>query len=271
MRSTSVTPQRTGCSTCFAAQAVVVRQIPSALPKYFVRTHKSASQKVALLYINAGAAVPNAESYRKAWEKGGMNVEIFQGIDVSEFNCAPYVQQMKDKGIEMVTYLGPYQNTIKLQQAMKQQGFEPEVMFQDQTVYDANYIKQAGSLADNMMVFSSTELFDDYSIKEMALYRSWLDQVSPGAVPNFYGLYAWSAARLFVQEAIKLGGKLTRASMVQALRGIRDWTGNGLHVPMQVGPKTSYNCITMIQYKGGKWRKISQRECGPVIDTGVGG
>jgi ABC-type branched-subunit amino acid transport system substrate-binding protein len=271
MRSTSVTPQRTGCSTCFAAQAVVVRQIPSALPKYFVRTHKEATKHAALLYINAGAAVPNAQSYRKAYEKAGWNVEIFQGIDVSEFNFTPYVQQMKDKGIELVSYLGPYQNTIKLQQAMKQQGFEPEVMFQDQTVYDARYVQQAGSLADNMYVYSSTELFDDYSVKEMALYRSWLDQVSPGAVPNFYGLYAWSAARLFVQEAIKLGGKLTRASLVQSLKGVRNWTGNGLHVPMQVGAKTSYNCLTMIQYTGGKWKKISKMECGPLIDTGVGG
>jgi len=153
---------------------------------------------------------------------------------------------------------------------MKQQGFEPEVMFQDQTVYDAHYIQQAGSLAEGMFVYASTELFDNFANKEMALYRSWLDQVSPGAIPNFYGLYAWSAARLFVEQAVKLGGKLNRASMVQALKGVRNWTGNGLHVPMQVGPKTTYNCLTMIQYSGGKWRKVSKVECGPLIETGVG-
>ena len=43
----------------------------------------------------------------------------------------------------------------------------------------------------------------------MALYRAWLDQVKPGATPNYFGLYAWSAARLFVEQAVALGGKLT--------------------------------------------------------------
>ena len=133
----------------------------------------------------------------------------FQGIDVAEFNFAPYVQQMKDKGVKMVVYTGPYQNTVKIQQAMQQQGMDAMFM-QDSTVYDQGYIDQAGSLADGMFVYSTTELFTSNN-PEMKLYRAWLDQVAPGANPNFFGLYAWSAARLFVQQAVALGGELNRA------------------------------------------------------------
>ena len=163
---------------------------------------------------------------------GGFKIDYFQGIDVAEFNFAPYVQQMKDRGIQMVMYLGPYQNTVKLQQAMAQQSFKPKVYLQDATIQDQGYIDQSGSLGEGSYVYSTTKLFDSNNA-EMKLYRSWLNQVSPGADPNFYGVYAWSAARLFVQQATALGGGLTRESLVQSLKGVKDWTSNGLHSPQQ--------------------------------------
>jgi ABC-type branched-subunit amino acid transport system substrate-binding protein len=271
LRSTAVTPQRSSCSTCFSTQSVSVNLVPSAVPTYFLKNHREATKHVALLYINAGAAVPNAESFKTAWGKAGWNIDVFQGIDVSEFNYAPYVQQMKDKGIKLVTYIGPYQNTVKLQQAMQQQGFKPDVYFQDATIYDKRYVEQAGSLGNGTYVYSSTDLLDNYANKEMALYRAWLEQVKPGAVPNYFGLYAWSAARLFVEQATKLGGKLTRASMVAALRGVKNWTGNGLHVPQQVGAKTTYNCVSIFQLNAQKWRKLTPYQCGPLIKSSSGG
>ena len=144
------------------------------------------------------------------------------------------------------------------------------MFLQDATIYDEGYVKQAGSLGNGPFVYSSTELFDDLKNKEMALYRSWLDQVSPSAVPNYYGLYAWSAARLFVQESVKLGGKLDRATLVKAISGVKDWTSNGLHVPQQVGARTTYNCASIIQLNGGKWSQVSGNgfQCGPLINVG---
>lgn len=270
IRSTSVNPARTQCSTCFSTQSVNVGLVPSVVPSYFLQKYKSSTEHVGLLYINAGASPPNAEKFRDAWTKAGWNIDVFAGIDVSEFNFAPYVQQMKDKNVDLVVYVGPYQNTVKLQQAMDQQGFDPEVFLQDATIYDENYVEQAGSLGDGTFVYSSTAMFDDMRNKEMALYRSWLAQVSPGAIPNYYGLYAWSAARLFVQEAVKLGGKLDRASLVKAFSGVKDWTSNGLHVPQQVGARTTYNCAQIIQLNGGKWTPVSgpKHTCGPLINVG---
>ncbi|WP_126688276.1 ABC transporter substrate-binding protein [Nocardioides ferulae] len=273
IRSTAVTPERNGCATCFSAQSVSPNLVPSSMPKYWLGKAKQATQHVGLVYINVGAAAVNAQSWQKAWTEAGWKIDYFEGIDVSEFNYAPYVQQMKDKGIEMVVYTGPYQNTIKLQQAMKQQGFEPEIFLQDATIYDANYVEQAGADGDGAYVYSTTALFDDMSIEEMKLYRSWLDQVSPGAVPNYYGLYAWSAARLFVQQAVALGGRLDRKSLVEGLSKVRNWTGNGLHAPQQVGAKTTTNCVSIIRLEGGTWSQVSPGGflCGPLIDSGVGG
>ena len=72
------------------------------MPRYFLSAHKDATQHAAVLYINAGAASVNAERFRNAWGRAGWKIDYFQGIDVAEFNYAPYVQQMKDKGIKLV-------------------------------------------------------------------------------------------------------------------------------------------------------------------------
>lgn len=272
MRGLSVTPDRAACQTCFSAYALAPNLVPTALPKYFRSEFPDAVKHVALLYVNVGAAAVNAQSFNAGWSDSGLNIDYFEGIDTSEFNYSPYVQQMKDKGIEMVVYLGPYQFTVRLQQAMKQQGFEPDVFLQDQTIYDQRYVDEAGSAGEGSYVYSTTELLDDFNVEEMALYRSWLDQVSPGAVPNYYGLYAWSATRLFVEQAVALGGKLNRKTLVDALRKVRKWTGNGLHVPQEVGLKTTPPCLSVIRLTDGTWSQVSPGKymCAPLIDTGIG-
>jgi ABC-type branched-subunit amino acid transport system substrate-binding protein len=267
IRSATTTPERRDCGTCFAAQAVDPTLVNSAMPKWFVQKYADASQHVGFVYINAGAAAVNAELMRNAYNAAGWKVDYYQGIDVSEFNYAPYVQQMKDNGIKLVVYLGPYQNTVKLLQAMQQQGYQPDAFYQDATIYDQRFVEEAGELGNGVFSWTTTKLFDDFNVKEMALYRSWLDQVKPGAVPNFFGLYAWSAARLFVEQAVALGGKLNRESLVNALAGVKDWTGNGLHVPQQVGAKVTANCGAMIQLNDGVWKQVSEGEylCGDLV------
>lgn len=270
IRSATVTPERQGCSSCFAAYTVTTSSISDTIPKFWLKAEPQASQHVGMFYVNVAAAKVNAEAFVKAYEKAGMNVDVIQPIDTGEFNYSTYVQQMKDNDIDFVQYFGPYQFTIKLQQAMAQQSFKPAVFFQDPTIYDANYLKQAGDLANGAYVFSANELFDNTSIREMALYRSWLEQVAPGAVPNYYGLYAWSASRLFVEEATALGGDLSRASLVASMRKVEGWTGNGLHAPMSVGAKSTSPCIKIIQYDGSSWGSVSGSKftCGSLINVG---
>jgi len=269
IRAYSLSTDRTNCATCYAAYAVQPGLVPNAMPQYWVKEEPDAVKSVGMIYINAGAAPENAEAFRSAWETNGWNIEVFQGMDVSEFNYAPYVQQMKDAGVEFVNYIGPYQNTVKLQQAMQQQGFEPQVFMQDATIHDANYVEQAGDLGNGAYVYSQTALFDDDSIPEMKLYRSWLEQVDPGAVPNTYGLYAWSATRLFVEQAVGLGGKLNRETLLQAMTKVENWTSNGVHVPQNVAAKTTANCASIIQLNDGKWTQVSQGDylCGSMTNT----
>ena len=90
----------------------------------------------------------------------------------------------------------------------------------------------------------------------MQLYTSWLQQVSPGATPTFFGVFSWSAARLFVEKAAALGGRLTRASLVDALAKTDNWTANGMTRPQHVGTKRTGDCWRFIQLSGGSWKPV---------------
>jgi len=273
IRSTSVTTERGRCTTCYSAQPVSPNLVGDAMPKFFLRTNRAATQSAALLFINAGAAPGNAASMRQAWIKAGWKVPYLQGIDVAEFNYAPYVQRLKDQNIRLVAYVGNYQNAVKLQQAMRQQNYKPDVFLQDGTIYDERYVQQAGDLAEGTYAYIAWELFDNQRNAEMVLYRQWLQQVAPGAIPTGFGLHAWSSARLFVEEAAKLGGRLTRAELIKSVGRVKDWTSNGLHVGQDVGGKKTTACAKIIQYRGGRWQQVSRGdyECGRLIDTGLSG
>ncbi|MPY98117.1 MAG: ABC transporter substrate-binding protein [Actinophytocola sp.] len=272
MRALTTSPTRRGCETCFSAYSISPNLVPAAIPNFIKKKEPGVTGHAAVLYVTVKSAEVNARSYKMAYEKSGFTVPYFKGIDPSEFNYAPYVQQMKDKGIRMVQYFGPYQYTVRLQQAMRQQNYNPDIFLQDPTIYTDTYVEQAGDDGNGSIVYTTNDLFSNMANEEMKLYRAWLDQIAPGAKPDYFGLYAWSATRLFVEKAVALGGKLNRKAMVRELSTVKKWTSNGLHTGMAVGAKRTPPCVAFIQLNNRKWHKISSGNylCGPLIDTGVG-
>ena len=252
LRATAVLPERQACTTCFGAQAVDSSTFQNAVPDHILKSYPDGAENAAMVYINAGAAAPNAENQVRAMERRGMNFVYVKGVDIAEFNYAPYVQQMKDAGVEYVQWIGPYQSAVRLAQAMQQQSFAPEVFALDPTGYAADYVESGGDAVEGTRVFINTALFTDKN-PEVQLYLSWLNQVSPGAQPSYFGLYSWSATRLFVEQSLALGGKLSRQQLIAALGKVDDWTSNGLHAPQHVGSKKTSECWRWIKLDGGNW------------------
>ena len=257
LRTAAVTGDRAACDTCFGAQSTESTEFENAVPDYVIDNHPDAAAHAAMLYINAGAAAENGEIQAKAMEKRGMHFDYVEGIDVSEFNYSPYVQQMKDKGIEYVQMIASPDQFVRLAQAMQQQGFKPEVFMLDPTAYDPDYVENGGDAAEGTTIFVNFTPFEEAaSNKEEQLYLSWLQQVKPGAQPGFFGLFAWSAARLFVERAVALGGSLNRANLVADLRKVDNWTANGLHSLQHVGSKHTGDCWRFLQLQNGQWKPL---------------
>ncbi len=252
IRTASTTAVRAGCNTCFGVQASGIREHSNQVPDFFVKNYKAASQNAAFVYLNAGAAAENAATQQKVSEQRGMKFVYSSGIDVAEFNYGPYVQQMKSKGVRWVQFLGGYQQGVRLAQAMQSANFKPDVLLYDPTVYDAGFVRSGGAAVEGAITFASFTPFEE-SQPEINRYKQWLQQVAPGAAPTFFGLYSWSAAKLFVEKTVGLGGKLTPAALVASVRRERKWTADGLHGPMDVGANHAPSCIRFLQLRGGKW------------------
>ncbi len=140
LRGAAVTTERAKCNVCFGAQSVNAGQVNNAVPDFVKKSFSSSADKAAMLYINAGAAAQNAKIQVRAMTKRGLKFRYVQGIDVSEFNYATYVQQLKDRGAEVVFWIGAYQQSVRLRQAMAQQGYKPKLYLRDPTDYNPEYV-----------------------------------------------------------------------------------------------------------------------------------
>jgi ABC-type branched-subunit amino acid transport system substrate-binding protein len=261
IRTANVTAARSACSTCFGAQGTRSTEWPNAFADFVKTNYGSAAQRVGMVYIDAGGAAEAAKNEVAALTKRGLTFLSVEGIPISEFNYAPYVQQLKDEGVEAAFFVGAYQQSVRLRQAMQQQGYSPKVYFRDPTDYEPDFVSSGGEAVEGTVVAMNFVPFEEASSsQEMQLYLSWLQQSKPGAKPSFFGVYAWSAARLFVERAATLGGKLDRESLVSAFRSTNNWTANGLTAPQPVGGKHVGDCWRFLQLNDGKWSAVGGKK-----------
>ena len=108
IRSAAVTSERNACSTCFGAQSAQTGEFENAVPDFVKQYYPDSADNAGFLYINAGASAQNAVVQKSAMEKRGLQFDVFQGIDISEFNYSPYVQQLTDACVEVVFWIGDY-------------------------------------------------------------------------------------------------------------------------------------------------------------------
>lgn len=257
IRAAAVSDARNACTTCYGVQATDLHAFQNAVPDFLLEHYASASRHAAIVYVNEAASVQNAKVMREAGEKRGMTFVYSSSFDVAEFNYSPYVQRMKDKGVRVAQFVGSSDQAVRLARAMEGANFRPDVFLLDPTAYDPAFVRSGGSAVDGALVFVDFTPFEETtSSAELRLYLQWLQQVSPGAVPSYFGLFAWSATRLFVEQAVALGGRLTRANLVSRVRQVHGWTDHGLHAPQDVGGKVNSNCWRFLQLRDGRWRPV---------------
>jgi ABC-type branched-subunit amino acid transport system substrate-binding protein len=228
-----------------------------------------AIKHAGFIYLDAGAAPLNEKSFKSAMQKDGYNFVMEEPMEVTNPNYDNLVAEMKQRGVKLLTYLGadlPYASTLRSK--MVAQGIQ-SVFVLDPTAYDPAYAGVDG--ANGTYVYVPGPLFEETDIGELNLYRQWLARVAPNANPTYFGVYAWAAARLFTQEALALGGKLTRAALIAAVRNEHAYTDDGMFKPTDVGGKVTPTCEHVVQMQNGKWVDQTGYICGKLINSGIGG
>jgi ABC-type branched-subunit amino acid transport system substrate-binding protein len=253
LRTASTESGRAASPVVYGVQSLNASYVPTAPADYYKKAYPGVADKAAFLYLNAGASSLNAKNEIKGWEHEGFTFVYTAGIDVTAFNYSTYVSKMQSLGVKYVQFVGAYQYAVRLAQAMQQQSFKP-IFVMDPVGYDAGYIKSGGTAVEGTKIWINSRTFEEAgSIPEMKTYLTWLNRVAPGANPNYFGIFAWSAGMLFTQKAIQLGGQLTRKSLLAQLATVDNWTGNGMFGPQHVARKVTGSCYGFIALKGGKW------------------
>ncbi|MCW2785483.1 MAG: amino acid/amide transporter substrate-binding protein family [Marmoricola sp.] len=256
IRAISTTVARGNCTTCFAAQPAGPDAFENAVPDFIIK-HTNGGKSAAMLYIDIGAAAANGQSQAGHEKARGVTFTVEKPIDIAEFNYSPYVQALKSANVTSVQFIASSAQFARLAEAMQQADYSPKVYLLDPSAYNDDYPQLAGTSAKGTYVFLNFTPFEEArSNSEMNLYLEYLNQVAPGVKPTFFGVFAWSAARLFAEQATKLGGRLTRASLIASMKGVDNWTDNGLHAPEHVGSKKIGDCWRFLQWTGSAWKPV---------------
>jgi ABC-type branched-subunit amino acid transport system substrate-binding protein len=270
----TVNPSRQLAKNVYAAFPQRPDKLATGTANYIKSKYPEAIKHAAMVYLNAGVTKANAYQRIEGYESvgfdfGGAGRSRVYEVQVLEANYSPFVQKMKDAGVQYVNMIANYQSIQKLLQAMEQNEFFPKVRDWDSVAYSPNFVKYNGrnfTAADGSLVFLTTATSEEAgSNPEMQLYMSWLNRVAPGAKPDFFGFYAWSAARLFQKLATEIGPRLTRKALFAAVKNVHHWTGNGIHVDHDVGGKLSSPCFLYLAIRSSRFQRIhpsSGFECG---------
>ena len=265
----TVNAARSNASNVFPAYPVGPNYFNTSWGLQIKQRYPQAIQKSAFITLNAGASVQNGNQRIKALTAMGYHFVYTTQVQVVESNYSPYVQEMQRRHVQFIDMLADYQSIYRLQKAMLQAGWFPQVRVWDSVAYSPRYLLEGGPAVNTQpagcndmmknvpcvaLVFLNTSLFAESSSNpEMQLYQQWLQRVAPGAQPDYFGIYAWSAGRLFQKAATAVGAKLTRQALFTAVKAIHSWNDFGMHIAHDIGGKREGNCTLFIEIKNSQF------------------
>ena len=260
LRTAAVNDEIMGLPTVFPADASRVGVQPMAEYQYWKKRYPQAVRSSAYLFIGSETTKFQTAQVRDATMKIGYRWPVYKEIPLSQTNYSSYVLEMKRKKVRYVTFQGAYQQAVRLAEYMKQQGFKPDVFALQTNAYTPDYLQTGGATVEGTEIAVPSVILEEINQhRELQLYATWLQQIDPNARPTGLGIYAWSAAAMFVEAAKKAGPRITRKGLIGAMKGIRSFTGNGLIPKQDIGGKNPADCVIIVKARGGRFVRAAPR------------
>ena len=260
LRTAAVNNEVMGLPTVYPADASRVGVQPMAEYQFWKRKYPQAVKHSAYLFIDSETTQFQTGQVKAATEKIGYHWDVYRPIPLSQTNYSSYVLEMKRAGVRYVTFQGAYQQAVRLAEYMDQQGFTPDVYALQSNSYTPDFIETGRQTVEGVHIAVPSVILEEINQhRELQLYATWLQQIDPNALPTGLGIYAWSSAALFVDALKKAGPKLTREGLINALKGVHDFTGNGLLPKQDIGGKNPADCVVVVVVKGGRFVREEPR------------
>ena len=226
---------------------------------YIAEKFPDAVKKAGVVYTDLPAASNRAKAIVAACEQVGFEF-VYQGPTALVQNgWGSIVSEMKDKGVKYLTQVSAVSETIGLLRELNDQSYELDVIDLGQQYYDPELAAATG--AEGAYVLTNTTPFEEKDDSPaIQTYLDWLEKAAPGTQPTSLGAQAFSAGLLFAEAASSLGNDLTREKLLEALDGIHEWDGGGLHFMADPGANVVGDCFLYLQVKDAKFTRAFPAE-----------
>jgi hypothetical protein len=167
-----------------------------------------------------------------------------------ETSWRSFVNEMKDKGVQVFEMVGEPTNLSSLMQEMKVSGWYPEVITMQPNMLDLTFEAEAKDTVGGDVylrsIFPTFDMRDD--VPALADYFDLMETHNPdGKYPALLGEQALSSWLMFAKAASACGDDLTRDCLLTEAQGLTDWTAGGLHAPTMPGNSQASTCGALMQ------------------------
>jgi ABC-type branched-subunit amino acid transport system substrate-binding protein len=225
--------------------------------RYMAKTFPGAVKKAAMIYTSVAASSLRGQATIEACESVGFEYVTEVSYAFGEKNFAPYVTEMKSKGVRLLQVITIVPETTAILREAKKQGLDLDVIDLGQQYYDPALAEEPA--ADGAYVLTNTAPFAETdSTPALQVYDRWLDEV--GGPKTSLGVQAFSAGLLFATAAKSLGNDLTREGLVEALEGIHEWDAGGLQLLADPGANAHNQCYLYLRVEDGDFVRAFPKE-----------
>jgi ABC-type branched-subunit amino acid transport system substrate-binding protein len=164
----------------------------------------------------------------------------------------------------------------RMLQDMAADDFHPKLISTTYEGYSPDQISQAGgsqNAQDLDIALSSVPL--TANVPGVQIFNQEMSTYQPGRPLTEFGLEAWADAELYVYALLKAGRNPTRASLIQALGQVTNWTSDGAFGAYTPSQRTGPPCVTNVVYRGNAfvqtWPSSGLYCTGQLVDVGPAG
>jgi ABC-type branched-subunit amino acid transport system substrate-binding protein len=171
----------------------------------------------------------------------------------------PYAQAIKEKGAKGLIFYGDPKHLPKLEETLTGMDYKLDWIDTTNNNYSQEFIDQLGKSAEfqnnflDLGGFAPMELADE--VPALQQVKDMYAEYAPDATITFPAMRAMSAWLLFSKAASACGDDLTRKCLYENGLKETEWTGGGLHAPVNVADNTQPSpCFNVEQVTPEGWQ-----------------
>lgn len=213
------------------------------------------------------ADTPTALSAAESFARGQLQIGFTEArsftVSALETDFTPFALAIKNSEATYVRVGSDYNQTIALRRAAKVQGVDSVKVWDcSLQCYNPEFIRTGGADVEGQYVYNFFEPFEEAGqYPGLQRYVDAMKKYAPRSPINGLSQQAWISGLMFgeaVEKVVKAKGPngLTRANLLTALRGIRDFTADGMTGPVDIGNKATISCFMVMQVRKGKFVRV---------------